>query len=132
MKETSAPALAATILVVDDDPGVRTVVTLVLERGGYSVLAAENGREAVDAVAEHGDRIDAVLLDVMMPVMDGHEALPAMRELYPDLPVVLFSGFDRNEVAEHLGDPEAYTSFVPKPFRNDDLVAEISRAVDSR
>jgi CheY-like chemotaxis protein len=132
VNETPAPTPAATILVVDDDPGVRTVVSFVLEREGYGVLACANGREAVDAVAEHGHRIDAVLLDVMMPVMDGHEALPAMRHLRPDLPVVLFSGFDRNEVADHLRDPQAYTSFVPKPFRNDELVAELRRAIDRR
>jgi CheY-like chemotaxis protein len=132
VSEATAATLTATILVVDDDPGVRTVVALVLRRAGCQVLTAENGREAVDAVAEHGDRIDAVLLDIMMPVMDGHEALAAMRGRYPDLPVVLFSGFDRNEVAEHLSDPQAYTSFVPKPFRNEDLIAELCRAVDSR
>lgn len=130
--ETAVPTRTATVLVVDDDPGVRTLVGFVLERDGYGVIAAANGREAVEAVAEHGEDIDVVLLDVMMPVMDGHEALPAMRDLRPDLPVVFFSGFDHNEVAEHLRDPQAYTSFVPKPFRNDDLVAELRLAIDSR
>ena len=121
-----------TILVVDDDEGVRTLVTFLLRRAGHVVVAATNGREAVDVVRERGHDIDAVLLDVMMPEMDGHEALPAIRDHQPDMPVVFFSGFDRNEVADHLVAPAAYTSFVPKPFDSDGLVEELRRAVDSR
>jgi CheY-like chemotaxis protein len=121
----------ATILVADDDAGVRLVVTIMLERAGFTVVQATTGREAVDRVRDHGGRLDAVLLDVMMPEMNGHEALPAMRDLRPDLPVVFFSGFDRSEVADHLLAPSAYTSFLPKPFETAELVAAVGRAVAS-
>ena len=130
MNDDAAP-VNATILVADDDAGVRKLVTFLLRRSGYTIIEAVNGREAVDTVGERGGDLGAVLLDVMMPEMNGHEALPAMRELRPDLPVVFFSGFDQNEVAEHLTGSSAYTSFVPKPFDNRGLIEEIQRAVDS-
>lgn len=120
------------ILVVDDDAGVRKLVTLVLTRSGFDVVRAASGREAVDVVRERGSEIDAVLLDVTMPVMDGHEAFTAMRAEQPQIPVVFFSGFDRGEVAEHLGESSAYTSFIPKPFENRDLLEEIRRAARGR
>jgi CheY-like chemotaxis protein len=123
---------SATVLLTDDDAPVRTVLTYVLEAAGFRVLAASDGREAVDAVREHGGEIDAVLLDVVMPGMGGPEALPVLRDVRPDLPVVFFSGFDRTEVAEQLGSATAYTSFVPKPCPNDELVAELRRAIASR
>lgn len=121
----------AVILVADDDAGVRMVVTIMLQRAGFTVVHASTGREAVDRVRERGGRVDAVLLDVMMPEMNGHEALPAMRELRPDLPVVFFGGFDRSEVVDHLVAPSAYTSFLPKPFETAELVEAVGRAVAS-
>ena len=123
---------AATVLVVDDDDMVRQVTSLLLRSQGYQVLEATNGREAVDRVAGQTDAIDAVLLDVMMPVMTGHEAFPLLRESVPDLPIVFFSGYDQSEVAVHLAEPGAYTSFVPKPFQNEALFDEIARAIASR
>jgi CheY-like chemotaxis protein len=126
---TAAPE--STILVADDDAGVRMVVTIMLQRAGFTVVQATNGREAVDRIRDHGAQLDAVLLDVMMPEMNGHEALPAMRELRPDLPVVFFSGFDRSEVADHLVAPSAYTAFLPKPFETSELVDALERAVAS-
>lgn len=119
-----------TVLVVDDERDVRTVARLMLKRAGYDVVEASNGREAVDAVAAGSDRIDVVLLDVMMPEMDGHTALPAMREHVADLPVVFFSGYGRSEVAVHLEGDGPYTSFLGKPFDKKALVAEIRRALE--
>jgi two-component system, cell cycle sensor histidine kinase and response regulator CckA len=125
-------AAADTVLVVDDDEGVRTITSFVLRRQGFEVLQATNGREAVEAVRARGDGIGVVLLDVMMPEMTGHEALPAIREIAPEMPVVFFSGFDESEIAEHLEAPTAYTSFLPKPYRNAQLVEAVLRARDSR
>lgn len=122
----------ATILVAEDEDDLRKVMTLLLGRAGFRVREAKTGQEALDLVLEDGPEIDAVLLDVMMPEMNGHEALPAMREAQPDLPVVFCSGFDENEVAEHLADPSAYTAFLAKPFDRIVLVEQMQRAVDSR
>lgn len=121
-----------TILVVDDEPDVRTVVRVIAGRSGYQVLEAANGRDAVEVLAQRREGIDAVILDVTMPVMTGHEALPRLRALVPDLPVLLISGYDRSEVAQHLSDPAAQTDFLPKPFTKQQLLAAILRAVTAR
>jgi CheY-like chemotaxis protein len=132
MSDATSPPRGSTVLITDDDLGVRTLISFVLERAGFRVLQAANGREALEVVRDRGAEVDAVLLDVRMPVMNGPEALPRLRDAHPDLPVVFFSGFDRNEVADHLVAPSAYTSFVPKPCDNDELVAELQRAVATR
>jgi CheY-like chemotaxis protein len=132
MSPSVGPLAESTVLVTDDDRGVRTLISFVLEQAGSTVLQAADGREALAIVEERCSDIDAVLLDVMMPVMSGPEAFPEMREVCPGIPVVFFSGFDRNEVAEQLGDPSGYTAFMPKPCDNDDLVAELGRAISSR
>jgi two-component system, cell cycle sensor histidine kinase and response regulator CckA len=122
----------ATVLVADDDAGVRALVRILLQRAGYTVVQAASGREACDAIRDRGHELDAVLLDVMMPEMDGHEALPAMRSIEPGMPVVFFSGFDQTEVAEHLTGTGAYTSFIPKPFEKEELIEAVELAVRSR
>lgn len=126
------PGRDATILVVDDEADVRTVVRLIARRQGYRTVEAANGQEAIDVLTDRTQPIDAVVLDVTMPVMTGHEALPKLRELVPDLPVVLISGYDRSEVAQHLSGPTAQTDFLPKPFTKQQLLAAISRAVTTR
>ena len=122
----------ATILLVDDDDMVRLVTALLLRRGGYEVVEAVNGRDAVERVEADPGRFDAVLLDVMMPVMTGHEAFPKLRALDPDLPIVFVSGFDQSEIAEHLGGATAHTAFLPKPYANDALYAAMATAVRER
>lgn len=121
-----------TILVVDDEPDVRTIVRLIARRQGYRTVEAANGQEAIDVLTDSTQAIDAVVLDVTMPVMTGHEALPRLRELDPDVPVVLISGYDRSEVAQHLSDPAAHTEFLPKPFTKEQLLSALSRAVTAR
>lgn len=121
-----------TVLVVDDEPDVRLVLSLLLRRSGFDVLQAVDGREAGEVLAEHRDDVDVVLMDVMMPVMTGPEALPQLRELVPDLPIVFHSGYDRGEVAAHLSQEPPYTSFVPKPAERAVLVGELTRARKSR
>lgn len=128
----TGPGRDTTILVVDDEADVRTIVRLIARRQGYQTVEAANGQEAVDVLTEGTQAIDAVVLDVTMPVMTGHEALPRLRELDPDVPVVLISGYDRSEVAQHLSDPAPHTEFLPKPFTKQQLLSALSRAVTAR
>lgn len=121
-----------TVLHVEDEPDVRLVVSLLLRRAGFDVVEAGDGREAGEVLRENLDTVDVVLMDVMMPVMTGTEALPVLRELAPDLPVVFHSGYDRGQVAAHLSDGTPYTSFVPKPAEKQALVDELNRAAASR
>lgn len=119
------------VLVVEDEPDVREIARLMLVRGDHDVIEAGNGAEAVEVVRDRGDEIGVVLLDVMMPRMTGHEALPRIRELVPDMPVVFFSGYDRGEVAEHLDGASVHTTFLPKPFAREDLLAAVGDALSA-
>ena len=81
----------AEILVVDDDPDIRTLIRLTLESYGYSIREAGDGLQALDALAEHAP--DAMVLDVMMPKMDGYGVLRAMRqrEMAPNTKVLMLT-----------------------------------------
>lgn len=107
-----------TILVVDDDPLVRTLVCRVLTRGGYQVDEAADGRQALKQVAI--TRPDLVLTDLMMPVMGGDELIAQLNGRPVSIPCILMS-------ALHTPPPIDGVPFLPKPFAIDsllDLVAE--------
>jgi PAS domain S-box-containing protein len=106
-------------LVADDEPTVRQVSALMLGQLGFEVLTACNGEEAVSAFAANADRIRLVLLDLMMPVMDGTEALAAIRDRSA-VPVILCSGYTAEAVPEELAG-DAVTTFLQKPFSRNDL-----------
>jgi PAS domain S-box-containing protein len=106
--------VAAVILVVDDDPLVRNLSRAILQKNGYSVLLAENGKVAVDLFRTNLDTIGAVLLDLTMPVMDGREAFRQMNEIRADIPVVISTGYGEPDVAGQF--PETVGGLIQKPF----------------
>jgi CheY-like chemotaxis protein len=116
----------AHILVIDDDPVLRRVVTLALEAVGHSVLRCENGRKAV-AYLEH-DHADLLITDIVMPEMDGVETLRAARQLDPDLPILAISGGGSFDPKDYLGIAQAFgaTAILSKPFRPAELVELVS------
>ena len=104
-----APSVSATwwhgrgcILFADDEPPVRTVGRRILERLGFHVVLAQNGRIAIDEFARRADEISLVILDLTMPEMTGDQALLEIRRLRPQVPIVLTSGFGEEEVLERL------------------------------
>jgi PAS domain S-box-containing protein len=113
-----------TVLLAEDEEGVREVVGRMLERMGFRVLPAQDGMAALEALDGSGRAITAVLLDVSMPRMGGSEVLRRIRETRPDLPVILMSGYTEQEVACKLlnGDQSA-TGFLQKPFLPEDLAS---------
>jgi PAS domain S-box-containing protein len=119
-------ARSGTILVVDDEPGVRTVAERTLEDFGFSVLSAKSGEDALSLFREHHADISAVLLDMTMPGMDGGQTLRALEEIDPDVRVALTSGYDEGSTADALGAPERVT-FVPKPAPLETLLAALDR-----
>ena len=125
---TAGDPTGMTVLLVEDEPDVRLVVSMLLRRTGLTILQASDGREAIEVLDGHRDEVDVVLLDVLMPELTGPEALPHLRQLVPDLPVVFYSGYDRGEVATLLSEDPPYTSFLSKPADRDVLVGELRRA----
>ena len=106
-------------LVADDEPTVRQVGELMLKQMGFEVLTACNGEEAVALFTANADRVRVVLLDLMMPVMDGTEALAAIRGR-STVPVILCSGYTSEAVPEDLAS-DAATGFLQKPYARSDL-----------
>jgi signal transduction histidine kinase len=117
-----------TVLVVDDEGGVRDTAARILEHAGYTVLAARDGQDGVRVFTEYQRRIDAVVLDLTMPRMGGLEAARVLRGVRPDLPVVLMSGFSVDEVTLQSGGLEN-TGFVQKPFSARALLAAVRQAL---
>lgn len=120
-----------TVLVVEDEPAVRTLVRRALTRGGYRVIEAADGAEALAIVEREGilDSLDLMLSDVVMPNMLGPEMAERMRELRSDLPIVFMSGHS------HRGRPELprgpRPAFLPKPFTPDALVRTVRAMLES-
>jgi two-component system, cell cycle sensor histidine kinase and response regulator CckA len=108
------------VLLVEDEPLVRNMALQMLDRLGYAVTSAEDGVEALEVFRRQHKEIDCVLLDLTMPGMDGWETLSALRELRPDVPVILSSGYDEVQLMERLN-REQPQAFLHKPYRMKDL-----------
>ena len=112
------------MLLVDDEPSVRTLLAAELRRNGYAVIEAANGEDAIDRASRLAAPISVVVTDVVMPEMSGRELVQMLRGWYPSLRVLFMSGYtDAGSMARMLED-EA-TAFVPKPFTTDDLLRAV-------
>jgi two-component system cell cycle sensor histidine kinase/response regulator CckA len=113
-----------TALVVEDEEGVGDVVGRMLERLGFEVRPAKDGVEALELLEREGDAITLVLLDLSMPRMGGADCLHHIRRRWPDLPVVLMSGYTEQEIASRLlAPPDGAAGFLQKPFLPQDLTS---------
>jgi signal transduction histidine kinase/CheY-like chemotaxis protein len=126
-----APAAAhagggALVLVVDDEPLVRAVTRRSLERVGYEVITASDGAEAVARYEERAGEVQVVVLDMSMPVMGGAECFRRLRQLAPDLPVLLASGYALEEEATECLAAGAL-GFLEKPFTTARLLEVVAR-----
>lgn len=122
-----APALEAPVLVIDDQDGVRQVARGYLEAAGYRVLEAASGNSALAMIREQ-PRIGAALIDLTMPGMSGYEVAMALREQLPTLPMVIMSGFDRDDALGDRSDSLALP-FLQKPFNAAELNEALFQAV---
>ena len=109
-----------TALVVDDEAAVRRVLERFLARRGFDVLAAAEGRAAIDLFRNHFESIDLVILDLAMPGMDGEEVLVQLRRMSRDIPVVICTGSRRSEAEARVGSLDGL-GFVRKPFKPGEL-----------
>lgn len=119
---------AGTVLVADDDDTVRRVARRILERAGFRVLGAADGREAIEVFRDHAAEVTAVLLDVTMPHVDGVDAFAELRRIDPGVRVVLTSGYDETEATAAFRDG-GLAGFVQKPYRPEDLVTRVLAAI---
>ncbi len=119
---------SGTVLLADDEETVRILTKKMLERLGFSVLVAADGRDAVDRFREHTDDIAAVLLDMTMPHMGGEEAFREIKQIRADIPVVLSSGFTEQEAMDRFHG-KGLAGFIQKPYRLRDLSAALQTAL---
>ena len=120
------PETKGTVLVVDDEEPVRNIAAEILTYLGYSVITAASGEEAVRMLHE-GTRPDLVILDVIMPGWSGARTLVVMREIDPDLPVLISTGYSDRVSNDSLLQDGA-DGFVPKPYG----IETLARALETR
>jgi two-component system, cell cycle sensor histidine kinase and response regulator CckA len=120
-----------TILVADDEEGVRSLVSSILQDAGYTVELASDGAQAVQRLRELGARVRLILLDLTMPILGGAEAAAELRRIRPDVPIVAMSGYGDIEVMQRFSEV-GVDDFVPKPFSPDQLAAKVRDALASR
>lgn len=119
-----------TVLLVDDEDIIIEVGQEILEALGYDVLTAKGGCEAVEIYRANMDDIDMVLLDMVMPDMEGGEAFDRMKEICPDVKVLLSSGYDVDgEASEILA--RGCLGFIQKPFSVNELSQELRLTLDN-
>ncbi len=124
-----AAAGEGTVLIVDDESLILDVTQRILERSGYSVLTAHDGFECIEQLEAHPSRVVAVLLDMTMPRMNGVETFGRIKQMQPDLPVILTSGFNEHDARDHFHDA-APSGFIQKPYRSNDLVTKLQEVLN--
>ena len=112
-------------LVIDDEETIRSLATHVLSREGMKVLVAGNGRAGVEIFRRLNTEISVVVLDFLMPIMGGEEALALIKEINPEVPVVLSSGFDESEAVRRFSEPKP-ARFLQKPYTAGRLVEAVA------
>jgi CheY-like chemotaxis protein len=113
-----------TVLLVEDEDAVRRSARRMLERNDFRVIEARQGREALRLLEAH-ERVDVVLSDIVMPEVSGKELMRAVAETWPEIPVVLMSGYAHNQDASPLSGP-----VLSKPFSEKALLARVREALD--
>jgi two-component system NtrC family sensor kinase len=123
-KETTQPGGGETILVVEDDEGVRTYLAEVLAELGYQVLTAEDGKAALVILEQNERRIDLLLTDVVLPGMNGRQLVDLAKDHRPTLRVLYMTGYSRNAIVHH-GRLDAGVALIQKPIAQMELALKI-------
>jgi CheY-like chemotaxis protein len=133
-EETMDPAASSargteTVLVAEDEDGVRELLRKVLTEFGYKVLTARHGRDALMLAGERTGGIDLLVTDVVMPEMSGRELAEALRDRQPNLKVLYISGYTDDEVLQR-GISGSEVAFVRKPFTTEELARRVRAVLD--
>lgn len=118
---------AGTILVVDDEPGIRKLAAAIIERHGYTPALASDGYEALALGLAHGMHYAAILLDRAMPGLDGEATLKELRAMNKTVPVLMMSGGPEADMRLRFSHDDAFLDFLPKPFSSAALAEKLLR-----
>lgn len=127
-EETGSSYKIPHILVIEDEYNIRNLLKEVLEKDGFEVHTAANGREGLAIFEEQGEAIDLVILDMVMPIMDGREAFFEIKKRKSDQKIIVISGYSkREEVQDILKNSESI--FMDKPFHVDEIVKKTRKVL---
>jgi signal transduction histidine kinase len=118
-----------TVLLVDDEPLVRSVERLALQRAGLTVLEAGDGQSAIDTLTQHREQVDLLVLDLMMPGLDAATTLRSLRALRPDLPVIVQSGYSEEDASRSLEQAGGRVTFLQKPFSVQTMLSKVASSL---
>jgi two-component system chemotaxis response regulator CheY len=121
------------VLVVDDEPYVRTIVRLLLEKAGYDVLEATNGEAAIEALNAGENRLvmDVVICDIRMPKINGIQAIEYFQREYPHVPVIVLTAYPETQMAVSFM-RSGVTDYLVKPVDAQKLMGAVERAMEQR
>jgi CheY-like chemotaxis protein len=127
VKQSEMPTGGGLVLLVDDETIIIDIGQQMIERLGYKVLTAGNGEEALRIYAEHGEKIDVVILDLIMPGMSGDETFDRLINAYPEIRIILSSGYSINgKISGMLA--RGAVGFIQKPFSMTELAQSLHLA----
>ena len=121
------------VLVVDDEPDIRKVVRMTLEKLGYYVVEAEDGEQSITLLneGEHPMVIDVIITDIRMPHINGVEAMNYFQREYPSIPLIVLTGFPDLDLAMNLI-KRGVTDYLVKPVDREKLTAAVANAMNAR
>jgi CheY-like chemotaxis protein len=119
-----------TILLVEDEPAILKMTTMMLESLGYTVLAANKPVDALRLAREHTGEIRLLITDVVMPEMNGRDLVENLLNLYPELKILFMSGYTADIIA-HNGILDERANFIQKPFSTNDLALKVREVLES-
>ena len=121
------------VLVVDDEPDVRKVVRMTLEKAGYDVIEAEDGEVAMQRIKEGENPLvlDVIITDIRMPKVNGVEAINYFQKEWPTVPLIVLTGFPDLDMATSMI-KSGITDYLVKPVEADKLKASVAKAIENR
>jgi nitrogen-specific signal transduction histidine kinase len=118
------------ILVVDDEDQILEITKKTLETHGYRVLAANDGKDAIALYLQHRELIKTILIDMMMPVMDGEESIRGIRKINPEVKIIAVSGLAEKDRLANIADK--VEAFLPKPYTAEKLLKAIHEVLSTK
>ncbi len=118
------------ILIVDDEAPIREITSSALETHGYKVISANDGAQAISIYLENREKISAVIMDMMMPVMEGPASISALRKINPDLKIIAVSGLTESDKISKIA--TSVQAFLPKPYTTEKILKTVHNVLNGK